>query len=62
LTSKQQFSKVEYIYDWYSTSVENKWYAGHNNKNKVVIKLNAEMHLHLTLNLLAPIYYVKVAG
>jgi hypothetical protein len=35
---------------------ENKWYAGYNNKDKVVVRLKAEMHLHLTLKLLALIY------
>jgi hypothetical protein len=33
-----------------------------NNKDKAVIRLNAEKHLYLTHQLLAPIYYVKVAG
>jgi hypothetical protein len=35
---------------------------GNNNKDKGVIRLNAEKHLYLTLKLLAPIHYVKVAG
>jgi hypothetical protein len=35
---------------------------GNNNKDKAIIRLKAEMHLNLTLKLLAPIYYVKVAG
>ena len=26
---------------------ENKWYVGHNNKDKAVVKYNAEKHLHL---------------
>jgi hypothetical protein len=34
----------------------------HNNKDKAVIRLNAENHLYLTHQLLAPIYYVKVVG
>jgi hypothetical protein len=33
---------------------------GNNNKDKAIIRLKAEMHLNLTLKLLAPIYYVKV--
>jgi hypothetical protein len=35
---------------------------GNNNKDKAVIRLKAEIHLNLTLKLLAPTYYVKVAG
>jgi hypothetical protein len=31
-----------------------------NNKDKSVVKWQAEMHLYLTLQLLAPNYYVKV--
>jgi hypothetical protein len=33
-----------------------------NNKDKVVVKWKAEMHLYLTLKLLAPNYYVQVVG
>jgi hypothetical protein len=31
-----------------------------NNKDKAVVKWKAEMHIYLTLQLLAPNYYVKV--
>jgi hypothetical protein len=33
-----------------------------NNKDKTVLKWLAKMHLYLTLQLLAPNYYVKVVG
>jgi hypothetical protein len=33
-----------------------------NNMDKSVVKWKAEMHLYLTLQLLAPNYYVKVVG
>jgi hypothetical protein len=36
--------------------LEDKWYAGYNNKDKVVVTLKVEMHLHFTLKLLALIY------
>jgi hypothetical protein len=39
---------------------ENKWHACHNNKDKVVVRLYAEKHIHLTYRLLAHIYYVKI--
>jgi hypothetical protein len=35
---------------------------GEDNKDKDVIRLNAAKHLYLTLILLSPIHYVKVAG
>jgi hypothetical protein len=35
---------------------------GNNNKDKAVIRLKAEMHLYLTHQLLASIYYVIVTG
>jgi hypothetical protein len=35
------------------------WYAGHNNKDKAITRLNAEKQLHLdSLILKHPIYYV----
>jgi hypothetical protein len=34
----------------------------YNNKDKIVVRLKAKMHLYLTLKLLAPIYYVIVVG
>jgi hypothetical protein len=49
-------SKDENTYGWYSASVGNKWYAAYNNKDKAVVRLKVEMHLHLTLKLLALIY------
>jgi hypothetical protein len=58
---EQQVGKVEYTYGWYLASVGKIWYAYHNNKDKAIIRLNVEKHLYLTLKLLAPIYYVKVA-
>jgi hypothetical protein len=36
--------------------------GNNDNKDKTVIRLNAEKYIYLTLKLLAPIYYVKVAG
>jgi hypothetical protein len=35
---------------------------GNNNKDKAIIRLNAEKHLYMTQWLLSHIYYVKVAG
>jgi hypothetical protein len=35
---------------------------GNNNKEKAIIRLNAEKHLYLAHQLLAPIHYVKVVG
>jgi hypothetical protein len=32
------------------------------NKDKIVVKWQAEMHLYLTLNSLAPVYYVIGVG
>jgi hypothetical protein len=52
-TSEKQFRKVEFSYGWYLSSVRNKWYADHNNKDKAVIRLKAEMHIYLTHKLLA---------
>jgi hypothetical protein len=46
-------SKVEYTYGWYSTSAGGNFFAKRNNKDKAIIRLNAEKHLHLTLKLLA---------
>jgi hypothetical protein len=40
--------KVEYTYDWYSASVRKVCYPDDNNKDKAVIRLNAEKHLYLS--------------
>jgi hypothetical protein len=49
-------SKVEYTYGWYSASAEIKSYAKGNNKVNKVIRSEAEIHLNMTHNLLAPTF------
>jgi hypothetical protein len=52
----QKNSKVEYTYGWYLASAGINDNVRYNNKDKAVIRLKTEMHIYLTLKLLAPIY------